>query len=118
MSLHTLIEEGEAWIAKLKSHLSASTRADIKDVQNAGHEIVADAVSYIKVNGLHDLEQLALTLVAAMVPGASWVATLATIKSQAIADGIAIIDGAEAVVAAKVQADLLAAGKAAGLPAA
>lgn len=97
-------------IAWLEAEL-AKFRPEIKTVENDSHAIITDAVSYIKVNGLQDLEQIALTIVAAMVPGASWAATLASIKTQAVTDGAKLLEGAEAIVAAKVQADLLAAGK-------
>lgn len=109
-----LITEIEGLLAQVK----AKFKPEIKAAENAGHAIVTDAASYIQANGLHDLEQIALTLVSAMVPGASWTGVLASIEAQAIADGKAIIQGSVAIVGAKAQADLLAVGKPAGLPAA
>lgn len=110
-----IIQEIEASVAKLKANLSPAVQADIKKVENAGHDIVHTATDYIKTNGLQDLYQIALVLVSAMVPGASWTATLASVKTQAIADGVKLLEGSESVVAAQAQADLLAAGKSAGL---
>lgn len=105
MSL-AIIEEIEAFAASLR----AKYAPEVKVVENDVHGIITDAVSYIKVNGLADLEQIAISLVAAMVPGTSWPLVLAAIKAQAIAAGVKLLDGAEAVVAAKAQSDLIAMG--------
>jgi hypothetical protein len=107
-----LIADAEALLAKLKAEFSP----EIKVAENDAHAIVSDAASYIKTNGLQDLYQIALTLVGGMAPGASWATVLTSIVTQATADGKTLLAGAEGVVAAQAQADLLAAGKAAGLP--
>ncbi len=106
-----VFEEMERLIAKGKAMLSSEAQAEVKAVENEAHTIITDAVSYIKANGLHDLETLAITFVSALVPGASWSAMLGALKTQAVADGVTLVEGAEAVVAAKVQADLLVQGK-------
>lgn len=98
------------WLKNEAAKLEAEFAPEIKTVENDAHEIVTDAVSYIKANGLQDLEQIALTIVAAMVPGASWTGVLANVKAQAVTDGVKLLEGAEAIVAAKVQADLIAIG--------
>lgn len=116
MSIESLLQQAEEFFHNLKSHLSPAVQADIKAVQNAGHDLVNAAQSYIEKNGLQDLYAIALTLVGAMAPGASWAGTLAAIEAQAVADGKSLIQGAIGVVAAQAQADLLAAGKSAGLP--
>lgn len=108
-----IIQEIEDFVKGLREKWTP----EAKEVENEVKDVVTDAVSYIKVNGLQDLEQIALTLVSAMVPGASWVGVLAGIKAQAVTDGVKLLDGAEGIVAAKVQSDLLAIGKPAGLPA-
>lgn len=91
--------------AKIKSSTAVQTaEADVENIGGAGW-------AWIKTNGLTDLYQLALTLVAAAVPGASWTALLASLTAQATADGKQLIAGAEAVVAAQAQADLISAGK-------
>ena len=96
--------------AKIKGSTAVATvEADAESIGGAGW-------AYIKNNGLADLYQIALTLVGAMVPGASWTGVLAAIVVQAKSDGVALLQGAEAVVAGQAQADLLAAGKPAGLP--
>ena len=110
----SILADAKALIVRLESEF----QPEIKTAENDAHAVVTDAVSYIKVNGLQDLEQIALTLVAAMVPGASWTGVLAAIVAQAKTDGVKLLDGAEAIVAAKVQGDLLAIGKPAGLPSA
>jgi hypothetical protein len=107
----TLLAEGEAFIAKLKTHLSPAVQTEVKAAENDAHAIVSDAASYIKANGLSDLEALAITFVSAMVPGASWTVMLGSLKAQAVTDGVKLVEGAEAVVASKAQADLLAQGK-------
>lgn len=101
-----ILDDAKALVARLE----AEFKPQIKAVENEAHAIVTDAVSYIKINGLQDLEQLALILVTAMVPGTSWSALLATIKTQAIADGVKILEGSEDIVASKVKADLTAIG--------
>ncbi len=110
MSL-AIITEIEALLGKLKASFSPAVQAEVKAVENEAHAIVTDAVTYIKANGLADLEAIALTVVSAMVPGTSWGAVLTAVKTQAVTDGVKLLDGAEAVVAAKVQADLIAVGK-------
>lgn len=96
-------------IAWLESELE-KFRPAIKKVENDGHEIVTDAVSYIKINGLHDLEQIALAFISGMTAGTPWAEVLAGIKTQAVADGVKLLEGSEAVVAAKAQGDLIALG--------
>jgi len=110
MSLE-IITDIENLLAKAKALLSPAAVAEVKTIENEGHTIVADAVSYIKANGLHDLEQLAITFVGALASGASWTGMLTALKAQAVTDGITLVEGAEAIVAAKVQADLLVQGK-------
>lgn len=104
---NVVITDVENFIAKIRAEFAP----EVKAVENDVHAIVSDAVTYIKTKGLQDLEQLALIFVSAMVPGASWIDMLAELKTKAIADGIALVEGDEAIVAAKVQADLLVQGK-------
>jgi hypothetical protein len=102
-----IIAKAEALLADLKAHFAP----EIKTVQNDFHDVVNAADTYIKANGLQDLYQIALTLVSAAAPGASWIATVASIEAQAVTDGKKIVQGATAIVAAQAQADLIAAGK-------
>lgn len=106
-----ILDDAKALVAKIEAEFSPAVQADVKAAENEVHTIVNDAKSYVEVNGLQDLEQLAITAVTAMVPGASWAVMLGALKTQAVAAGVKLVDGAEAVVAAKVQGDLLAVGK-------
>lgn len=107
---YEIITEIEDFLSGLKAKLSPAVQEEVKVVENEGHAIITDAVTYIKANGLQDLEKLAITFVTALAPGASWGAMLLALKAQAITDGITLVQGAEAVVAAKVQGDLIAVG--------
>lgn len=102
-----IIIEIETLLGKLKAAVTPAVETAEADVVSAGKA----TLDYIKTNGLQDLYQLALTAVAAAVPGASWTAVLASIEAQAVADGKQLASGATAVVAAQAQADLIAAGK-------
>lgn len=104
----SILDDAKALVAKLEAEFAP----EIKVAENDAHTIVTDAASFIKTNGLQDLYQIALTLVAAAVPGASWSGVLASIDAQAVTDGKTLIQGATAVVAAQAQADLVAVGKA------
>lgn len=104
---NSIIADIESLIAKLKESIAPAVETAETDVVAAGKS----ALDYIKVNGLQDLYQIALTLISGATAGAPWAGTLAAIASQAAADGKDIITGAEAVVAAQAQADLIAAGK-------
>ncbi len=97
------------WLENEWSQLKSSTAvktatADAENIGGAGW-------AFIKTNGLHDLYQIALTLVAAAIPGASWTGILASIEAQAVVDGKQLLQGYVAVVAATAQADLIASGK-------
>lgn len=110
MTFQHFVDEIESVLAKWKAVPVVGTV--VTDVEEAA----SATVSYIKANGLQDVYQIALMLVGAMVPGASWTGVLAAIEAQALTDGKQLVAGASAIVAAQAQADLLAAGKAAGLP--
>lgn len=108
----SLLDDAKALVAKIE----ADFKPEIKTVENDAKAIGASTLSYIETNGLQDLYQIALVVVGAMAPGASWTAALAAIVAQATTDGKTILAGSESIVAAQAQADLLAAGKSAGLP--
>ena len=105
MTHGVIIDFLEGLLNKAKS--SDVTKTVETDVEEAGSATWA----YIKTNGLHDLYQIALTLVAAAVPGASWTGVIASIEAQALSDGKQLASGSAAILAAQAQADLLAAGK-------
>lgn len=91
--------------AKLKSSTAVVTAvADAENIGGAGW-------AYVKTNGLTDIYQIALSVLAAAVPGASWTGILASVEAQAITAGKQLEAGAAAVVTAQAQADLISAGK-------
>jgi len=105
----SIFSDIETWVEGLikkvqNSDVTTTIEQDAKDLLSTG-------VSYIETNGLQDLYQIALTLVAAATPGSSWTAVIASIEAQAVADGKALLKGAGSIVAAQAQADLIAAGK-------
>lgn len=103
-----------AIIAKLEAiiqDIKDDFKPEVKAVENDVKAIGAATLSYIETNALQDAYQIALTVVEAAVPGASWGSILTNILALATADGKQIVKGAEAVVAAQAQADLIAAGK-------
>jgi hypothetical protein len=104
---NAIMTELDSVVAKIKAEFAPETAAvetDLKDIGTA-------TLNYIKTNGLQDVYQIALTVVGAMVPGASWTAALASIESQAVAAGKTLASGASAIVAGMAQTDLIAAGK-------
>ena len=106
-----ILDEAIAFIESLKAKLSPAAQADVKAVQNAGHEIVTDAVSYIETNGLQDLETIASGVLTSVATGTPWATILASVKVAGEAAGKSLAAGAVAVVTAKAQADLIAVGK-------
>ncbi len=102
MSIVTWLEN--EW-AKLKSSTAVETAvADVENIGGAGW-------AYVKTNGLQDIYQIALGVLAAAIPGASWTGILASVEAQAISAGKTLVTGAAAVVTAQAQADLISAGK-------
>lgn len=114
MTVAHLIAEVKAVIARWEANpvVGDAVNTVVTDIEAAG----SATASYVKTKGYEAAYQIALTLVGGMVPGANWLATLASIVEQVKAAGLAIEQGAEAILAAQAQADLLAVGKAAGLP--
>lgn len=91
--------------SKLKGETAVQTAvADVENIGGAGW-------AYIKNNALTDIYQIAMGVLTAAVPGASWTGILATVETQAVAAGKQLLTGATAVVTATAQADLIAAGK-------
>lgn len=104
-----IITDVENIPAEIKSWISTSPV--VQTIETDAEAIGTSALNFIKTNGLQDLYQIALTLVSAAIPGASWATTLSSIEAQAVTDGKQLVTGATAVVAAQAQADLIAAGK-------
>ena len=91
--------------------LRAKYATPIKTIENEGHSIVSDAVSYIEANGLQDLEAIATSVLTSVASGTPWKAILTGVETAAVAAGKTLLAGSVAVVTAKAQADLIAVGK-------
>lgn len=72
--------------------------------------IGSSSLTYIETNALHDFYQICLALLAGAATGTPWATLGATAVAQGEAAGIAIAKGAESIVLAQAQADLIAAG--------
>ena len=100
-----IITEIENLLAKLKSNTVVETvETDVEAIGSA-------ALGYIKTNGLQSLYQIALAVLTGAAAGTPWATIGATVVSQGEAAGISIAKGAESIVLAQAQADLIAAGK-------
>ncbi len=94
--------EGE--IARLKG------TATVQKVETDVVAIGTSALNYIKNNALTDLYNIALAVLTGAATGTPWATLGATVVTQGEAAGIAIEKGAESIVLAQAQADLIAAG--------
>ena len=104
---NAIVDDAEALLAKIKAEFTP----EVKDVENDLKDIGSATLNYIKTNGLQDVYQIALTVIGAMVPGASWATALASIETQAVSAGKTLATGTSAIVASMAQSDLIAAGK-------
>lgn len=99
------VTELKALIAKFETAPVVQTvETDVKAIAGA-------AWAYIKSNGLTDLIGIAESALAGAATGTPYTAILATVVTQGKAAGLQIEQGAEAIVVAQAQADLIAAGK-------
>ena len=101
-----LVTELKALLAKFEGEVEPVA----EEVKADAEAIGASALSYIKTNGLQDLYGIAKSVLAGIAIGTPWATVLAAVVTQGEAAGIAIAKGAEAVVVAQAQADLIAAG--------
>jgi hypothetical protein len=101
-----IIAEIKSLFAKLESAVTPAAETAETDVIAIGQS----ALGYIKTNGLTDLYKIAMSVLAGAATGTPWTTTLATVVTQGEAAGISIAKGAEAVVVAQAQADMIAAG--------
>lgn len=67
--------------------------------------------NYIKTNGLQAGYQLAVELLTGAATGTPWLTLGADLLAKAEAAGIAILKGAESILLAQAQSDLIAAGQ-------
>lgn len=100
------IGDVDAFFAKIKAEFAPVAGIAVSDAEAIGDA----AFNYIKTNGLADLYKIATAALLGAATGAPWATTLATVVSQGESAGVAIAKGAEAVVLAQAQADLMAAG--------
>ena len=98
------------WLETQLANLKAEFTPEIKTVENDAKAIGAAALSYIETNGLKDLYTIAMSALTGAATGTPFTTILSTVVTQGEAAGITIAKGAEAVVVAQAQADLVAAG--------
>lgn len=97
----------EAELAKAKAALSPAEAVVVSDAEAIGDA----AFNYIKTNGLADLYKIATAALLGAVTGTPWATIATSVVSQGEAAGITIAKGAESIVLASAQADLIAAGQ-------
>lgn len=105
---NAFIEDVKADVAALYNKFQANTV--VHTVETDAKAIGASALSYIEKNGLTNLYQIALAALTGAATGTPWATIGATVVSQGEAAGISIAKGAESIVLAQAQADLVAAG--------
>lgn len=99
-----LVTDAEALVAKLKTNtVVATVETDLK-------AIGASAGNYIKNNSLTALYAIAMSVLTGAATGTPWATIGAAVVTQGEAAGISIAKGAESIVLAQAQADLVAAG--------
>lgn len=100
-----------AVIAYLKAELAKfESNPTVETVENDVKAIGVSALNYIKSNGLTDLYNIALSALTGAATGTSFATVAATVVKQGEEAGITIAKGAESVVLAQAQADLVAQG--------
>lgn len=102
---NALITEIKNLIADFES--SPVVKTAETDVEAAG----TAAWQYIQTNGLTDLIGIAKGVLLSVATGSPYTAILSEVVTQGEAAGISIAKGAEAIVVAQAQADLIAVGQ-------
>ena len=97
----------KAELVKFEGEAAPAVAVVEADVEAAG----SATFNYIKTNGLSDLYQAALAIVAGFATGTPWGVVLAAVEAQAVTDGKQLLDGASAIIAGQAQSDLIAVGK-------
>lgn len=101
-----IIEELKALLAKFEGEAAPVVEAVEVDAEVIGKA----AIDYIKAQGLQELYTIAKAALLGLATGTPWGAVLAGIVTEGEAAGITIAKGAEAIVLAQAQADLIASG--------
>lgn len=104
----SFIQELENDVSNLLGKIKSN--ASVKTVETDVVAIGKSALSYIESNGLTDLYKIALAALTGAATGTSFAAIGATVLQQGEQAGIQIAKGAEGIVLAQAQADLVAAG--------
>lgn len=99
------------WLQNEITKLEAAFGPEVKAVEADVEAIGAATLSFIKSQGLQDLYQIALAALTGAATGTPWATVAATVVSQGEAAGMTIAKGAETIVLAQAQADLISAGK-------
>ncbi len=105
-----------AFISEIKADIAAlynkfQDNPVVHEAETEAKAIGASAANFIKTQGLTDLYQIALAALTGAATGTPWATIGATVVSQGEQAGIAIAKGAESIVIAQAQADLIADGK-------
>jgi hypothetical protein len=101
-----VIAKIEAFFEEIKTDLQPVETEVVTDAKAIG----TSALAYIKSNGLTELYSIAKSALLGLATGTPWATVAADVVSQGEAAGIAIAKGAETIVLAQAQADLIAAG--------
>jgi hypothetical protein len=94
--------------AEVKSWFETSPT--VHTIETDGEAIATSAWTYIKSNGLTTLYSMAMALLTGAATGTSFTALGTQLLQQGETAGIQIAKGAEGIVLAQAQADLVAAG--------
>ena len=98
------------WLVNEAAKLESAFGPAVKTVETDAEAIGSAALAYIKSNALSDLYAIAKSALLGAATGTPWATVAATVVSQGEAAGITIAKGAETIVLAQAQADLIAAG--------
>lgn len=99
------------WLQNEVIKLEAAFGPEVKAVEADAKAIGTATLNFIKTQGLQDLYQIALAALTGAATGTPWATVAATVVSQGEAAGMTIAKGAETIVLAQAQADLISAGK-------
>src|ERR1035437_1269881 len=103
-----IITEIEGLLSKLKSTFSPAVAAEVKAVENAGHELVSTSWEVLKTKGLQEAYAIVSAVVLSALAGTPWGVTLAGATVAVVAAGHDIAHAEIAMLASQAQADLIA----------
>lgn len=103
-----IYDEIKNTVAKWYNHFQDNPT--VHKAETEAKAIEHSAVDYISKNGLQAFYQICVAVLTGAATGTPWATVGATAVAQAEQAGIAIAKGAESIVLAQAQADLVAAG--------